>query len=86
MFSTIRGKAIKSILQPKVPKSDVTKKEKDQDSIKNCIQQFSKSASRSRSEDELQFLRYLLKYVPKNKKLLCFSDIFRVAEIYRKGG
>ena len=36
--------------------------------------------------DELQFLRYLLKYVLGNKKLLCFSDICRVAEIYRKDG
>ena len=27
--------------------------------------------------DELQFLRYLLKYVPGDKKLLCLSDICR---------
>ncbi|XP_018403221.1 PREDICTED: uncharacterized protein LOC108780125 [Cyphomyrmex costatus] len=95
MSSTIRGKAIKSILQPKVPKSDVIKKEKDQDVIKSCIQQLSKSASEvaakivqltETTNDELKFLQYLLKYVPEDKKLLCFSDICRVAEIYRKGG
>lgn len=91
---TIRGKAIKSIFQPKTPISN-GKKEKNEDVIKSCIQQLSKSATEvaarmtrpmeNTNTEELQFLHYLMKHVPEDKKLLCISNFCLIAEIYRKG-
>lgn len=97
---TIRGKAVASIQnqQYKIPMSDMMKRKKNKDVIESCIEQLSKSASdiaaritrptetiTNTNIEELNFLQYLIKQIPDNKKLLCISDFFRVAEIYRKG-
>lgn len=97
---TIRGKAVASIQnqQYKILMSDMMKREKNKDVIESCIEQLSKSASdiaaritrptetiTNTNIEELNFLQYLIKQIPDNKKLLCISDFFRVAEIYRKG-
>lgn len=93
---TIRGKAINS-MQLKIPKPD-SKQSKHQDTIKHCMEQLSKSAievaarissqttTHVAHDEEWQVLRYIITHVPENKKLMCISDFFRIAEIYRKGG
>jgi len=37
-------------------------------------------------DEEWQVLRYIIAHVPQDKKLVCISDFFRIAEIYKKGG
>lgn len=94
---TIRGKINSKLAEPKVPKSDTKKPVKDHDTIKHCMEQLSKSAvevaakisgssATTPNDQEWQVVRYILTHVPEEKKLMCISDFFRIAEIYKKGG
>ncbi|XP_071567365.1 uncharacterized protein [Temnothorax nylanderi] len=97
-ITSIRGKAVQSILDAKIPNSNIKKKERNEDFLKNCLQQLATSATKvatkitcpeesviPKNTEELQFLQYLLRHVPEDKKILCISDFFRIAEIHRKG-
>jgi len=71
---TIRGKATNLMSQPKVPKPDL-KQLKDRDTIKQCMEQLSKSAIEVAAkiacptatvghDEEYQVLRYIIAHVP----------------------
>lgn len=89
---TIRGKAVRSLLQHKEPMSDVPKKEKNADIIKSCIQQLSQSAADVASKitrpetvantEELNFLQYLVKHACQKIKNYYVFQTFYVSRKY----